>query len=395
MRSDSLDAILSSIDEKTVGSVLKERKKRMKTAPETEVRKTPEGAPEEYTVIEESKSKNRWKGVLKAVSVTAAVAMIAVFAYLCYLPIYMQEHGLTPGRQPGDTEATSSEIDTLTGEKIIRIDGYLKDFALQSEYDARNMSRIDEKTTVTGELQESFPDTIPIYEIEQRNISDDEMNIIVSLVDPKRFPKNQRFQELKGNRLNVAGETTSPELIKLGSFDISDQELEEKAWEVLKSIPFIADDYKCAGISSTRTTKAGDETYITRIAVVFRRYFDGLPVSGDDKITIEFTKLGLEGISMNLYNYKKIDTVSLISLDEAYKKINAPDGFTISQNSGKQFNRCETLEVISVRLTLFNQNRSGARILVPIYDFKGIATDGNGVQEEFTSSVIAMTDGTK
>ena len=82
MRSDSLDAILSSIDEKTVGSVLKERKKRMKTAPETEVRKTPEGAPEEYTVIEESKSKNRWKGVLKAVSVTAAVAMIAVFAVL-------------------------------------------------------------------------------------------------------------------------------------------------------------------------------------------------------------------------------------------------------------------------------------------------------------------------
>ena len=184
-------------------------------------------------------------------------------------------------------------------------------------------------------------------------------------------------------------------MIKLGSFDISDQELEEKAWEVLNSIPFITDDYRYVGIYSTRTTKAGDETYITRIAVAFRRYFEGLPVSGDDKITIEFTKLGLEGISMNLYNYKKIDTVSLISLDEAYKKINAPDGFTISQNSGEQFNRCETLEVKSVRLTLFNQNRSGARILVPVYDFKGVATDGNGVQEEFTSSIIAMTDGTK
>ncbi|MBP0989787.1 MAG: hypothetical protein J5874_01215 [Oscillospiraceae bacterium] len=255
-----------------------------------------------------------------------------------------------------------------------------------------NKSYTDAETKVTGTVKETFPGFVPVYEITPRTITEEEKNAIISLIDMDRFQRNMKFIEHEDNILSVRGETVSTELLEYGSFDISDDELKEKALDVLHRISFIEDDYQYAGIYSTRKLSKNDETYILRKGVCFRRYLNGIPVSGDDKIVIEFTKLGLEGIMMNLYNYKNVGEAYLIPLDEAYKKVNTPDGFTVEQESGEPLGKCETLEVQKVRLTYFNQNRSGARILQPIYDFKGIATDGNGVSEEFTSSVIAMQD---
>lgn len=53
--------------------------------------------------------------ILKTLAVAASVAFIAAFAYVCYLPIYMQEHGLTPGMQPSDTVDTSKITAQIVG----------------------------------------------------------------------------------------------------------------------------------------------------------------------------------------------------------------------------------------------------------------------------------------
>ncbi len=264
--------------------------------------------------------------------------------------------------------------------------------SLSSSTLGENTLYTDANTRVTGAVKETFPGFVPVYEITPRTITEEEKSSVLSLIDWDRFKRNEKFIELEDNILLASGQTGITELLEYGNFDITEDELKEKALDVLHKIPFIEDDYQYAGIYSTRKLSKNDETYILRKGVCFRRYLNGIPVSGDDKIVIEFTKLGLEGIMMNLYNYKNVGEAYLIPLDDAYKKVNTPDGFTVEQESGEPLGKCETLEVQKVRLTYFNQNRSGARILQPIYDFKGIATDGKGVSEEFTSSVIAMQD---
>ncbi len=50
------------------------------------------------------------KTVFKVIGVAASVLLIAALAYVCYLPIYMQQHGLLPSS--GETDAASSSSGT-------------------------------------------------------------------------------------------------------------------------------------------------------------------------------------------------------------------------------------------------------------------------------------------
>ncbi len=61
------------------------------------------------------------KTVFKVIGVAASVLFIAALAYVCYLPIYMQEHGLTPAGTVTTTEIKSPEkTDAVNDPKNIK-----------------------------------------------------------------------------------------------------------------------------------------------------------------------------------------------------------------------------------------------------------------------------------
>ncbi len=114
MKTANHEILSSSINKRTLDTILKEREKRLGKLQSEKSGRTVNA---DSTAVKEGKGKTVIKGILKAVSVTAAVAMIAVFAYLCYLPIYMQEHGLMPA---AGNEATNNGIETaaVTADEV-------------------------------------------------------------------------------------------------------------------------------------------------------------------------------------------------------------------------------------------------------------------------------------
>ena len=124
MKAASYEILTSSIDEKTLAKVLKEREKRLKKLGKQAADLSDNGKAiqgkvyEDHTVYEESKVKKAGRIILKTVSVAAVVVLIAAFAYICYLPIYMQNHGMIP--PAAGNEATNNGIETaaVTADEV-------------------------------------------------------------------------------------------------------------------------------------------------------------------------------------------------------------------------------------------------------------------------------------
>jgi hypothetical protein len=90
--------------------------------------------------VKTKEKKEIGKTVFKVIGVAASVLFIAALAYVCYLPIYMQQHGLTPGRQPNDiTDAV------YTGDEFSY--GQFNGYSVRFE---RGMSCVESRIDVAG-----------------------------------------------------------------------------------------------------------------------------------------------------------------------------------------------------------------------------------------------------
>lgn len=245
-------------------------------------------------------------------------------------------------------------------------------------------THISEKTKVIYEENDSFSDKLPLYKISSRNISDKEFK---QMLDQLELSEYESSFSLDGNKLT--GTLANYTDAHREYFNMSEEELEQLAWDTFNKIPFIEGHYEYLGIRSTDTLSSSTETHITRVGVSFRKNIDDIGIVGNEQCWLYFDGSGLVEINIELYDYKKINTIDLVPLKTASERIKTPDSFSVKSES---IGMLDTLQVEQIQLLYVNQYRDDCKVLQPAYNFKGIATDVNGAQSEFNSLIVAVPE---
>jgi hypothetical protein len=246
---------------------------------------------------------------------------------------------------------------------------------------------LHDDTVVINSAEKNISTQVPIYEIAERVISDNERQLLMASLG---LPTNPRVFKHEGNRIviSLVGVTDSSR----GYFDMTEEDAVEEAWKLFRRIPFIDGEYECIGIRESYTRSDRDGKHILRAGVTFCRLLDGIRVTGNDLCTLTFDGSGLVGVSITLFDYKKVGTMDLVPIEAAEVKLKAPDDFDIGTLEKQPYKKVETMEVNRVGLRMVNQHSRGCSILQPIYFYSGVATLEDGTQEEFSSKVIAIPE---
>lgn len=253
---------------------------------------------------------------------------------------------------------------------------------------------INNNTSVMNEITANLPTQLPMYKISERSISQQEFELMLQQLGITNNTSSWYHLELEENEVNgtIAG-INDPERGYFDSLNMTEEELEEMAWETLAKIPFLDGDYEYMGIKATQTVSSAVGERITRVGVSFRRLLGDVRVVGNDQCYLYFDGSGLVEIHLAAYNYEQIGTIDMVTLENAVAMIKTPDAFSIdADNSAQTMATADTLLVENVKLLLFNQFSNGCAILQPVYNFTGIATDINDVHAEFSSMVIAIPE---
>lgn len=261
-----------------------------------------------------------------------------------------------------------------------------KRISFETETLGEELKSIDENTVVINKANETFSSQMPIYKIKERNISQQEFQKMLDNLEIADDP-SYRYDdfELDGNRIYISLRDYTD--VSRGFFDMTEDEVEDLAWEVFNKIPFMEGEYECVGIQNKYTYGDATGNHISRAGVGFCRLIDGVRAVGDETCVLYFDGTGLVEIRIKLYDYEKIGTMDMVSLEDAEGKIKTPDDFKIGKNG-----TVDTLQVNQVKLRLVNQYSRGCTILQPIYNFIGTATFEDGTQSEFSSRVIAIPE---
>lgn len=241
-------------------------------------------------------------------------------------------------------------------------------------------------TTVTDTAEEKVPAQLPIYEIRRRYISNEEFKQMEEQLGITRWEWNE-FDGLQVYS-RVAG-YSDPVRGPFSSLNLTEEEVEELAWETFNKIPFLTGEYEYIGETGrmTESSEAKGE-YVTELTVSFYRTLDGICVVGNDQCDLTFDAKGLVEVYIKLFDYQKVGTMDLVPLEEARGKIKTPDSVMINAPAGV----AENLHVQRVQPFWVNQYSKGCTILQPIYTFYGTATFGEGTQAEFRSRIIAIPE---
>ena len=259
-----------------------------------------------------------------------------------------------------------------------------KRISFDSDALADEMKQIDENTVVINGVKETFPAKLPIYNITERNITDQEYQ---QMLQNLGLTEQCYHVEREGNYLNY--DLASYMDFSRGYFELTDEELEKLAWETFNKIPFMEGEYEYIGIRHTMSVENYEgETHITRAGVSFYRVLDGVRVSGEENCTLYFDGSGLVEIDVRLFDYEKVGTMRIVSLEDAEARIKTPDDFSLDNTIGS----VNTLQVDSVKMYLVNQYSRECEILLPIYIFYGTAYFDNEKESEFKSYVIAIPE---
>lgn len=250
---------------------------------------------------------------------------------------------------------------------------------------------VDADTKVVATLDESFPSQFPICEISRREISTEEFQQMLQNLGVEDQNTSVYQFKLDGNK--ITGSLASITDISRGYFDMTEEELEELAWETFEKLPFIDGTYEYLGIKSTTTISDSDGIHITRAGVSFRRLLGDVRIVGSDQCYLYFDGTGLVELNIELYKYKETGSMDMITLDNAFARVTNPDAFSIdAENATQTLGTVDTLQVDQIKLLYVNQYNQGCTILQPVYNFIGTAIDKNGGQAEFNSIVIAIPE---
>lgn len=251
---------------------------------------------------------------------------------------------------------------------------------------------VGENTTVINEVTQEFPTQLPIYKISETKISELELLIMKNNLNALRTGSKQI--EFRMTENSISGHCSSSGKDPVKNIDMTDEEIEARAWEALKNVPFLDGEYEYLGITSISSQGSSLENMTKyQVSVSFATLVNGIRVVGGEMINFSFDADGLCGVALLLYDYKKIGTMDMVSLEDASARINQPDAFAIDTEDGTiTMGKVDTLEVEHVKLLLVNQHRRGCAILQPVYNFIGTATFADGSTAKFTSKVIAIPD---
>ena len=258
----------------------------------------------------------------------------------------------------------------------------------ESDYRNELLGCIRDDTVVTNNTNETFPTQLPIYKIKERIISEETAQEMCRNLgfEGSRFSR----YKVDGNYLDIS--LTSYTNVDRGYFEMTAEEGEALAWELFRKIPFIEGEYECAGIGHTITISDHEGSHITRAGFQFRRALDGVRVTGADECMLYLDGSGLVGVSIRLYDYEKIGTMDLVSLQDASARLKIPDDFDFERSGFEPSGMIEELRFDQVKLLLVNQHHQGCEILQPIYYYTGTAVLGDGKTEDFSSKIIAIPD---
>ena len=245
------------------------------------------------------------------------------------------------------------------------------------------LSYIDENTVVVNNTKETFPTQLPIYEITPHNITQQEFDAIV---DALNLSSDADDLEFNGNSFYYCEEWYTDE--SRGYYNMTDEELEKAAWEVLRKIPLLEGEFEYLGMRRKMVRGDSEGEYITRAGAQFQLKVNGVRVAGDEDIVFYFDGSGLVEIQIKWFDYKQIGTMDLVPLADAKAKIKTPDAFSLEDATAV----AQTLQVDQTKVLLVNQYNRGCTILQPIYNFSGTATLKDGSQSDFSSRVIAIPE---
>ena len=241
-------------------------------------------------------------------------------------------------------------------------------------------------TVVINEVNTTFTNQLPIYKIMNREISD----LAFRQMEEQLGITDWYWNESEGNKVySRIAPYNDPARGYFYTLEMTDQELEQLAWDTFNKISFLEGEYEYSGITATMTewTMADGES-VTEVTVSFRRVLDGICVVGNDRCDLTFDASGLVELYITLFDYQKTGMMDLVSLQDAAARIKTPDYFYVDTQEGV----ADTLQVDSIQLSLVNQFTEGCTILQPIYTFFGTAMLKDDNQAEFKSRVIAIPE---
>lgn len=260
-----------------------------------------------------------------------------------------------------------------------------KRISFESEALGDEIDRISDNAIVKIDANESIPNHMPIYKITEHKISENEFQQMLDNLGISTTSYPDGDYELDGNHIYVSLADATD--FSRGYFDMTDEEVEAAAWEVFNKIPFMEGEYECVGILNRYWLDDGTGVHTTRAGVGFYRLLDGVRVVSAQTCVLYFDGSGFVEASLTLYDYENINTMDIVTLDDAETRIKTPDDITIGKNGNVNL-----IEVERVKLLLINQYSRGCTILQPIYNFIGTATLEDGTQTEFSSKVIAIPE---
>ncbi len=257
-----------------------------------------------------------------------------------------------------------------------------KRISFSTEEPRESLKHIDEETKVEMVATGVSLTQIPIYEISERPITDEEVQIM-----QQQLGITDTLIEVDGNYIN---EIFGP---RDGSFTMTDEELEKIAWETFEKLPFMDGTFEYLGITGRSERSDSEGTRVTSVLVTFRRTLGGIRVLGNEICWLGFNDDGLTQIFVRLYKYKEIGTMDVLSIDTVSESIKSPDRLVLSIPTMDGLGMFQTMQVEEVMPLLINQHFSkGCTILQPVYSFRGTAFDTEGINPEFNAWIIAIPD---
>lgn len=256
----------------------------------------------------------------------------------------------------------------------------------------KNHVSVDTAVTITA--KDAFPTQMPIYEIKERTISETEFQQMLTNLQISDTPTHDWCKlELENNKINgTLAPFNDPARGFFEDLQLTDEELEELAWETFNKIPFLEGEYLYVGKFSTMTEWSyADGECITRVGVRFSRMLDGVQITGSDRCELFFDGSGFVEMHLALYDYEQIGTMDMVPLEDAKARIKSPDCFSVDLVVSSK-NVASTLVVDRIKLHLVNQYSRGCTILQPLYNFVGTATLESGSETRFSSRIIAIPE---
>ncbi len=268
-------------------------------------------------------------------------------------------------------------------------------------------SVIKSDVKVNNLCSETYSDTMPVYQIAPRNISIDEFKQFASYFganQPVEYTYGTNYPKIT-NQIPETDDQKEWYKFVLRDHSISyrvyrdeiemkqtDEELEAFAKEIFAALPLIDGEYEYLGETSTQTCSTSSGSFVVKKRISFRRLIDDTRVIGDDICDFYFDAVGLCGIEIKLFSYDRISEIEMITLDEAVKQVENPDGFTVYSADDKDFTgKVDMLSIERTKLLFVNQYENGCEILQPVYNLMGTATNENG-SSEFSAKIIFKFD---